>query len=76
MNALQHDTPHAAYELRFHAGSDLDPVFSFPCDIEGHVDMDRLGDRARNDYLFARAVMKLRSESVAPAVVRNVRQAA
>jgi hypothetical protein len=31
--------------------------FSFPCDPQGRVDMDRLSDRARNNYLFARAMV-------------------
>ena len=31
--------------------------FAFPCDDEGHVDLDRLSERARNNYLFARAMV-------------------
>ena len=69
MNTLQNGTPRTAYELRFHARSEERAAFSFPCDVKGQVDMDRLGDRARNDYLFARAVMK--RESLALEVVCN-----
>ena len=29
----------------------------FPCDARGHVEMDALSDRARANYLFARAVV-------------------
>ena len=29
----------------------------FPCDSAGHVEMDALTDRARDNYLFARAVV-------------------
>lgn len=32
-------------------------ALSFPCDAGGHVDMDRLGERALCDYLYARAVV-------------------
>ena len=31
--------------------------FAFPCDPQGRVDMDRLSARARNNYLFARAMV-------------------
>jgi len=33
------------------------PDYAFPCDAEGHVDLDRLSERARNDYFYARAMM-------------------
>lgn len=29
----------------------------FPCDARGHVDLDGLSERARNNYLFARAMV-------------------
>ena len=29
----------------------------FPCDSSGHVEMDALSERARDNYLFARAVV-------------------
>lgn len=31
--------------------------FTFPCDRQGRVDMDRLSERVRNNYLFARAMV-------------------
>ena len=31
--------------------------FSFPCDPQGRVDLDGLSDKARNNYLFARAMV-------------------
>jgi hypothetical protein len=31
--------------------------YSFPCDARGLVEMDRLSDRARTNYLYARAVI-------------------
>jgi hypothetical protein len=40
--------------------------FVFPCDPRGHVDLDRLSERARLNYLFARAMVG--RELAAPAV--------
>jgi hypothetical protein len=31
--------------------------YAFPCDSNGQVDVDRLSDRARNNYLYARAMV-------------------
>jgi hypothetical protein len=31
--------------------------YAFPCDAAGRVNMDTLGDRVRNSYLYARAVV-------------------
>jgi hypothetical protein len=32
-------------------------AFAFPCDPQGRVDMDAMSERARNNYLYARAMM-------------------
>jgi hypothetical protein len=45
------------YEIRYQPLSGQGPELSFPCDAEGHVQLDALSDRARNNYLFARAVV-------------------
>jgi hypothetical protein len=45
------------YEIRFRSLSGEDRALAFPCDAQGHVLMDSLSDRARNNYLFARAVI-------------------
>jgi hypothetical protein len=45
------------YQLRFRPLSDRGRAFVFPCDEVGHVDMDRLSERARVDYFYARAVI-------------------
>ena len=45
------------YELRFQSLFHSGRNFSFPCDSEGHVDLNRLGDQARGSYLYARAVV-------------------
>jgi hypothetical protein len=31
--------------------------YSFPCDPKGLVDLDQLSDGARNNYLYARAMV-------------------
>jgi len=45
----------ASYELRFQSLHDAD--YAFPCDADGHVDMDALTDADRENYLFARIVV-------------------
>ncbi|WP_280156663.1 hypothetical protein [Piscinibacter sp. XHJ-5] len=46
-----------AYELRFRELVDTTRGYSFPCDAMGHVDLDALGERDRNDYFYARALI-------------------
>lgn len=41
------------FESLFHAGRGL----CFPCDERGQVALDQLGEQARENYLFARAVV-------------------
>ena len=44
------------YELRFpyiHSSKAL----SFPCDAQGHVQLEVLSERARNNYFYARAML-------------------
>jgi hypothetical protein len=47
----------ADFEVRFddlfHCGRWL----TFPCDAQGHVDIDALSERSRNNYLYARAMV-------------------
>jgi hypothetical protein len=57
------------YELRFQSLFDAGRAYAFPCDAAGHVDMDALGDRALNDYLYARAVVGL--EFLMPSIQRR-----
>jgi len=45
------------YELRFCFLFDEGRAYAFPCDAQGHVDMDSLSERALNNYLFARSVI-------------------
>lgn len=45
------------YELLFRPLAAAHRGYVFPCDAIGHVDMDALSERARDNYLYARAVM-------------------
>jgi hypothetical protein len=58
-----------AYELRFQSLFDDGRALAFPCDEAGHVDMDALSERARHNYLYARAVIG--REFSMPAVRRS-----
>jgi len=46
-----------SYELRFQSLFDSGRGYSFPCGPDGQVDMNQLSDRARNNYLYARAMV-------------------
>ena len=50
----------------FHSGRG----FAFACDLDGFVDMDRMSERARNNYLYARAMIG--RELAFPSVHRQV----
>lgn len=47
----------ALYEVRFQSLFNEGRALSFPCDEQGHVEMDALSERARRNYLYARAVI-------------------
>jgi hypothetical protein len=47
----------ARYELRFQSLHRQGSGWAFPCNAQGEVDLDRMGERARNNYFFARALM-------------------
>jgi hypothetical protein len=59
----------SGYELRFQSLFNEGRALAFPCDAEGHVDMDALSERARGNYLYARAVVG--REYATPAVQRS-----
>ena len=60
-------SPAARYQLRYQSLKRQENVLEFPCDAQGRVEMNGLSERARNDYLFARAVVGF--EFARPAVV-------
>lgn len=46
-----------AFELRFQSLFSEGRALAFPCDGQGHVALDALSERARLNYLYARAVV-------------------
>jgi hypothetical protein len=46
-----------SYEIRFQSLFKEGRALCFPCDEQGHVSMDLLSERARENYLYARAVV-------------------
>jgi hypothetical protein len=54
------------FELRFQSLFNSGRGYSFPCDSKGFVDLAQLSDGARNNYLYARAMVG--RELAAPAV--------
>jgi hypothetical protein len=53
-------TPHPCertHELRFRSLSNEGRGYAFPCDREGHVDLDQLTEHARRNYFFAHTVI-------------------
>lgn len=49
--------PASRYELRFQSLFDAGRALAFPCDERGRVPLDELSERARENYLYARAVV-------------------
>ena len=45
------------YELRFRSLFEEGRGYAFPCDPGGHVTLDELNERARSNYLYARAMI-------------------
>jgi hypothetical protein len=45
------------YELRFAGLFNRGRGFAFPCDAEGHVDVDGLSEQGRSNYIHAQAVV-------------------
>ena len=55
------------WELRFESLFQAGRALAFPCDAHGCVELDALSERARHNYLYARAVVG--REFATPAVV-------
>lgn len=66
--ALQAVPSAANYQLRFQSLFHQGRAMAFPCDAQGHVDLDTLSEAARENYFYARAVIG--REYAVPAVVR------
>lgn len=57
MSTLATTTIAPEYEIRFRSLFNEGRALSFPCDAQGHVFIDRLSERAKTNYLYARAVV-------------------
>ena len=64
------------YELRFANLFNRGRGYAFPCDAQGRVNIDELTNHARNNYLFARAVVLHRSIDDDVVVARAAHHAA
>ena len=53
---MSHARPNP-YQLRFRSLFDSGRGYAFPCDDCGRVNLDDLSDEARNNYLYARAMV-------------------
>ena len=68
MDATQTFEQPSHFEVWFESLFDGGRGLSFPCDAAGHVDVDALSARSRNNYFFARAM--LGREYATPRVLR------
>lgn len=57
------------YELRFAGLFNPGRGYAFPCDAQGHVDLDGLAERARINYFYARSVI---GRELCPPVTRAI----
>ena len=57
MNLTRSAPDSAHYELRFCSLFHEGRAYAFPCDADGHVNLDALSDRARSNYFYARTVI-------------------
>lgn len=49
--------PTTEFEVLFESLFDAGRGYAFPCDLDGRVDIDAVSECARNNYLFARAMV-------------------
>lgn len=47
----------SSHELRYQSLFNPGRALSFPCDVDGRVQMELLGDHALANYLYARVVV-------------------
>ena len=54
---ITHHVAVPGFEVRFASLFRQGTGFAFPCDGQGQVDLDAMSERARNNYLYARAMV-------------------
>ena len=57
MNTTTQPISSNTHQIRFQSLHHEGRALAFPCDAQGHVQLDSLSERARDNYLFARAVV-------------------
>ena len=60
--------PTSRFEVRYESLFNAGRALCFPCDAQGHVELDAMSDRARANYFYARSVIG--REFATPAVLR------
>jgi len=60
--------PTSHFEVRYESLFNAGRALCFPCDAQGHVELDAMSDRARANYFYARSVIG--REFATPAVLR------
>ena len=68
LSAIPLSAAPAHCQLRFESLFQQGRALAFPCDERGQVELDGLSERARRNYLYARAVVG--REYATPTVVR------
>lgn len=62
----------STFQIRFQLLPTQCRTVAFPCDAHGNVDMDRLSETGRRDYLFARVMV--RRQRLRPEVVPSQKE--
>jgi hypothetical protein len=57
MNTMNATNSSHSFELRFRSLFQEGRALAFSCDPDGRIDLDRLSERARQSYLYARALV-------------------
>ena len=57
LHQASHFSPTGRFQLRFESLFQQGRGLAFPCDGKGQVQLDDLSERARCNYLYARAVV-------------------
>jgi hypothetical protein len=65
---------HPVYEIYYRPLADAQSTLHFPCDGQGHVDLDELSPEAVENYLFARAMVG-RDYALPAVVAQDLRHA-
>jgi hypothetical protein len=57
MGYAHHAAEEQEFELRYQSLFNEGRGYAFPCDADGHVNLDSLSDRKRESYLYVRALV-------------------